>query len=58
MLMATRFSSMPMFFPRTASLRDFIALCTMRHGMHLMGTITDSIGEMIGILCQGLIAIS
>lgn len=55
-LMADRFSSMPMCFPRMAFPKGCIARCTMRHGMLLMGPIMGSTGEMIGIRCQGLIA--
>ena len=43
---------MPMFFPRTAFPRGCIVPCTTRHGVHLMESIMDSTGAMIGILCQ------
>ena len=55
-LMIDRFSLTPTSFPKTAFLRGCIAQCTMRLGMRLMGPTMDSIGEIIGTLCPGLIA--
>ena len=55
-LISDRSSSTPTSFQRTASHKDCIARCTTRHGTRPMGQIMDSIEEMIGIPCHGLIA--